>query len=181
MDSSKEKFCKKISVYLDRIEELEDDSAEAVLLIDEGEDEYSGELVFPTNLLPEEISEGDYLTLKISGAENLRDVEKSAAENLRDVEKSGAENLRDVENSGAENLRDVEKSDAENLSAKFEKIDAETSDAILIINDKKIYFPANFLPEEISEGDYLNLEISRDAEKTNAALDEARQLLEELE
>ena len=74
MDSREEKICKKISVYLDRIEELEDDTAEAVLLIDEGEEEYSGELILPANLLPEDAAEGDYLTIKI-----CRDEDKTNA------------------------------------------------------------------------------------------------------
>lgn len=65
MDSGKEKVSKEISVYLDRIEELEDGTADAVLLIDEGEEEYSGEFVMPANLLPEDAGEGDYLTIKI--------------------------------------------------------------------------------------------------------------------
>lgn len=67
MDKGQEK---EISVYLDRIEELEDGTAEAVLLIDEGADEYSGELHLPEYFLPEEASEGDYLTIKISRDEN---------------------------------------------------------------------------------------------------------------
>ncbi len=74
MVSGKEKICKEISVYLDRIEELEDDTAEAVLLIDEGEEEYSGELILPANLLPEDANEGDYLTIKI-----CRDEDKTNA------------------------------------------------------------------------------------------------------
>ena len=74
MDSGKEKICKEISVYLDRIEELEDDTAEAVLLIDDGEEEYSGELILPANLLPEDVAEGDYLTIKI-----CRDEDKTNA------------------------------------------------------------------------------------------------------
>jgi len=58
---------KEISVFLDRIEELEDDSALAVLLIelDADEDEYH-EFTLPADLLPEGTSEGEYLTLKIS-------------------------------------------------------------------------------------------------------------------
>ena len=71
MDKGQEK---EISVYLDRIEELEDDTAEAVLLIDEGEEEYSGEFHLPANFLPEEAGEGDYLTIKIS-----RDADKTNA------------------------------------------------------------------------------------------------------
>ena len=68
MDKGEEKECQEMtaSAYLDRFEELEDGTAEAVLLLDEGGDDYSGEIVLPANLVPEDIGEGDYLTLKIS-------------------------------------------------------------------------------------------------------------------
>ncbi len=70
MDSAKESEEinleeKIISVYLDRLEELEDGTAEAILLIDEGE-EYSAEIVIPAKFLPDNVSDGDYLTIKIS-------------------------------------------------------------------------------------------------------------------
>lgn len=74
MDRAEESQPKEISVYLDRIEELEDGTADAVLLLDDGEDEYSGELILPANLLPEDAGEGDYLTITIS-----RDDEKTNA------------------------------------------------------------------------------------------------------
>ena len=135
MDSREEKIIKEISVYLDRIEELEDDTAEAVLLIDEGEEEYSGEVGLPVDFLPEDAGEGDYLTIKIS----ITDKSEICIEEFAD------------------------------------------DDAILIYNDKKIYVPVNFLPEDAEKGDCLTLDIFRDEDKTNAALDEARQLLKELE
>ena len=69
MDSAKEieevNLEKVVSVYLDRLEELEDGTEEAVLLIDDGE-EYSAEIVIPAKFLPENVSDGDYLTIKIS-------------------------------------------------------------------------------------------------------------------
>lgn len=136
MDSGKEEV-QKMSVYLDRLEELEDGSSEAVLLIDEGGDEYSGELGLPANFLPEDASDGDYLTLEISTGESA---------------------------------------DSETLTASLESVD-DDGDAALIINGVKVYLPANFLPE----GDNFTIKISRDENKTNAALDEARQLLKELE
>ena len=135
MDSREEKIIKEISVYLDRIEELEDETAEAVLLIDEGEEEYSGEVGLPVDFLPEDAGEGDYLTIKIS----ITDKSEICIEEFAD------------------------------------------DDAILIYNDKKIYVPVNFLPEDAEKGDCLTLDIFRDEDKTNAALDEARQLLKELE
>ena len=71
-----------ISVYLDRIEDLEDGTADAVLLLDDGEDEYSAQIVLPANLLPDDVSEGDYLNLKISYDEEKT---KAALETARQL------------------------------------------------------------------------------------------------
>ncbi len=79
MDKGK---AKEISVYLDRIEELEDGGAEAVLLIDEGGEEYSGEIIFPAEFLPEGSSDGDYLTIKISADEEKTQAAFEEAKNL---------------------------------------------------------------------------------------------------
>jgi len=57
---------KEMSVYLDRIEETQDGNAEAVLLIDDDGEEYSGEIVIPAKYLPDDVSDGDYLKIKIS-------------------------------------------------------------------------------------------------------------------
>ena len=65
MDSTEEKGIKEISIYLDRIEELEDGSAEAILYVEDDEDEFR-EFVLPADFLPEDAAEGDYLTLTIS-------------------------------------------------------------------------------------------------------------------
>ncbi len=53
-------------VYLDRFEELEDGTTEAILLLDDGEDDYSGEIALPAKFIPTDVNEGDYLTLKLS-------------------------------------------------------------------------------------------------------------------
>lgn len=74
MDSGEEKELKKVSVYFDRIEEVEDGEAEAVLLVDEGDEEYSGELILSAKFLPDDVNEGDYLTLTIT-----RNAEKTNA------------------------------------------------------------------------------------------------------
>lgn len=69
MDSAEEKVTsdeKVISVYLDRIEELEDGKSEAVLLVDDGGEEYSAQVIIPAEFLPDEVSDGDYLKIKIS-------------------------------------------------------------------------------------------------------------------
>lgn len=154
MDKGQEKICKEISVYLDRIEELEDGTAEAVLLIDEGEEEYSGEFHLPENFLPEDAEEGDYLAIKVFCDIAALD------------------------------------EDSKNLVVRFkqiEKFEDGTADAVLIIDEGEkenfgeFHLPENFLPEDAKEGDYLTVKILRDTDKTNAALDEARQLLKELE
>ncbi len=64
MDGAQESS-KKITAYLDRIEELEDGSATAVFLIEDDEDEFR-EFVLPADFLPEDVGEGEYLTLTIS-------------------------------------------------------------------------------------------------------------------
>ena len=71
MGSSKEKEKRQITAYLDRIEELEDDTAEAVFLFEEEEDEFR-EFTLPADFLPEDASEGEYLTITIA-----REVEKT--------------------------------------------------------------------------------------------------------
>lgn len=69
MDSSKEKERQTLTVYLDRIEELEDGSATAVFLLEDDEDEFR-EFVLPSDFLPDDASEGEYLTITISRDEN---------------------------------------------------------------------------------------------------------------
>ena len=67
MDSAKEEGQKEISAYLDRIEELEDGSERAVFLFEIEEDEFI-EFVLPTELLPEGVDEGEYLTITLARA-----------------------------------------------------------------------------------------------------------------
>ena len=43
---------------------------------------------------------------------------------------------------------------------------------------REFVLPADFLPEDADEGEYLTLTISREVEKTQTALDEARSQLE---
>lgn len=59
---------KEISAYLDRIEEFEDGTATAIFLV-ENEDEEFREFELPTDFLPEGADEGEYLTIKISRAQ----------------------------------------------------------------------------------------------------------------
>ena len=73
MDGTQKKESTEISVYLDRIEELEEGSATAVFLVEDDEDEFR-EFVLPADFLPEDAGEGEYLTIKIS-----REQEKTQA------------------------------------------------------------------------------------------------------
>ena len=51
--------------------------------------------------------------------------------------------------------------------------------AVLLLGDSmvKVNFPRAFLPNDAAEGDYLKLAIERDAAATDAAEDEALELL----
>ena len=51
--------------------------------------------------------------------------------------------------------------------------------AVLLLSDamEKVNFPKNFLPADVSEGDYLTISMERDAATTEAAEAEALELL----
>ena len=79
MDNAKE-----ITAFLDRIEELEDESEEAVFLFEEEEDEFQ-EFTLPANLLPDDAGEGEYLTITISRA---KEKTKAALDEARELRKN---------------------------------------------------------------------------------------------
>lgn len=56
---------KEITAYLDRIEELEDGSATAVFYVEDDEDDFR-QFVLPADFLPDDASEGEYLTLTLA-------------------------------------------------------------------------------------------------------------------
>lgn len=65
---------------------------------------------------------------------------------------------------------------------RIEELEDGSATAVFIIEDdedefREFVLPADFLPEDAGEGEYLTIKISRDVEKTQAALDEARELL----
>ena len=51
--------------------------------------------------------------------------------------------------------------------------------AVLLLGDamEKVNFPKNFLPADVSEGDYLTISMERDTAATEAAEAEALELL----
>ena len=55
--------------------------------------------------------------------------------------------------------------------------------AVLLVGDTEtvVIFPASELPEGLSEGDYIRLDISYDEEATKAALAEAQALLHDIQ
>ena len=67
MDGTSENSAKEIIVYLDRIEELDDDEATAVLYVEDEDDDFR-EFILPADFLPADVDEGEYLTIKISRA-----------------------------------------------------------------------------------------------------------------
>lgn len=82
MDSTAD--TKEITAFLDRIEELEDGSAEAVFLFEEEEDEFR-EFTLPADLLPDAAGEGEYLTITISRAQEKT---KAALDEARELRKN---------------------------------------------------------------------------------------------
>ena len=65
------------------------------------------------------------------------------------------------------------------ISAYLDRFEGEF--AVLLLGDAmvKVNFPRNFLPEGISEGDYLTISMARDAAATEAAEDAALEMLKE--
>lgn len=58
----------------------------------------------------------------------------------------------------------------------------EEGRAVLCVGDReeKVVFPAHLLPRGVGEGDYLTMEIRADADRTRAAMEEAKALLKEI-
>ena len=65
---------KKITAYLDRIEELQDDTREAVFYVEDEDDDFR-QFVLPADFLPEDADEGEYFTITIS-REQTTDLEE---------------------------------------------------------------------------------------------------------
>ena len=65
---------------------------------------------------------------------------------------------------------------------RIEELEDGSATAVFYVEDDEDEFsqfvlPADFLPEDANEGDYLKLIISREQEKTQAALDESRETI----
>ena len=69
---------------------------------------------------------------------------------------------------------------------RIEQLEDGTAKAVFLVEDeddefREFVLPADFLPEGADEGEYLTITISRDEDKTQTALNEARELLNNLE
>lgn len=69
---------------------------------------------------------------------------------------------------------------------RIEDLEDGSATAVFMVEDdeddfRQFVLPADFLPEDADEGEYLTIKISRAPDKTAAALDEARTLLKNLE
>ena len=75
--------------------------------------------------------------------------------------------------------------DAKEISAyldRIEELEDGSATAVFLIEEdedefREFVLPADFLPEGAGEGEYLTIKISRNADKTAEALNEARELL----
>ena len=65
------------------------------------------------------------------------------------------------------------------ISAYLDRFEGNLAVLLLGEEEKKVNFPKSFLPEDVGEGDYLKIEISRDEEKTAEAEAEALSLMQE--
>ena len=66
---------------------------------------------------------------------------------------------------------------------RIEELEDGSATAVFLFEEaedefREFVLPADFLPEDADEGEYLTLTISREVEKTQAALDAARRQLE---
>ena len=67
------------------------------------------------------------------------------------------------------------------ISAVIDRFEGDKAVLLLGDEEKQVNFPAKFLPEEVTEGDYIKIDISYDEEATKAAEEEAEVLLKKLE
>ena len=69
---------------------------------------------------------------------------------------------------------------------RIEELEDGSATAVFLLEEEEDEFreftlPADFLPDDADEGEYLTIKISREPEKTQAALEESKELLKNLE
>lgn len=65
------------------------------------------------------------------------------------------------------------------ISGYIDRIEEGIAVVILNDGDYRLNYPAELLPENLGEGDYINLSIEKDEEKQEAMLQEALSLMDD--
>ena len=65
------------------------------------------------------------------------------------------------------------------IAGYMDRIEEDVAVILLNDGDYQLNFPAELLPEDMGEGDYINLSLSQDEEKKQAVLAEALSLMDD--
>ncbi len=65
------------------------------------------------------------------------------------------------------------------IAGYIDRIEEDVAVILLNDGDYQLNFPAELLPEDMGEGDYINLSLSQDEEKKQAVLVEALSLMDD--
>lgn len=65
------------------------------------------------------------------------------------------------------------------IAGYIDRIEEDVAVIILNDGDYQLNFPAELLPEDMGEGDYISLSLSQDEEKKQAVLAEALSLMDD--
>lgn len=65
------------------------------------------------------------------------------------------------------------------IAGYIDRIEEDVAVILLNDGDYQLNFPAELLPEDMGEGDYINLSLSQDEEKKQAVLAEALYLMDD--
>ncbi|MBQ2010272.1 MULTISPECIES: DUF3006 domain-containing protein [Anaerovibrio] len=65
------------------------------------------------------------------------------------------------------------------IAGYIDRIEEDVAVILLNDGDYQLNFPAELLPEDMGEGDYINLSLSQDEEKKQAVLAEALSLMDD--
>ena len=65
------------------------------------------------------------------------------------------------------------------IAGYIDRIEEDVAVILLNDGDYQLNFPAELLPEDMGEGDYINLSLSQDKEKKQAVLAEALSLMDD--
>lgn len=65
------------------------------------------------------------------------------------------------------------------IAGYIDRIEEDVAVILLNDGDYQLNFPAELLPEDMGEGDYINLSLSQDEEKKQSVLAEALSLMDD--